>query len=232
MLSEIRGYKIGQPGGKRMWKSAVLSIASLGIAVVAQAQEFKKVTGLLPDRAEFDAPDGHYQHWDTEVLCGANAIRARVVFSRLGNPTTKWPPAVSVVLWHGDKMSDNLVVHLSLVAPKFQPPFAAQLVVTRFDQKNNVEHVTQAQNYAAHFGEDKAFAFSLSWSPAGDVTALVDGEEHTVSLHVPIDHLEVNGSSGAGVIEPLQIGIVGDPSPGDAACKPMAGAYDFSLPRG
>ena len=196
-----------------------MTVCAMTWTLTARAEEFKKVDGLLPDRAEFDTPDGHYQQWGSYVDCKANALRGILAFKRLGKPTTKWQPAIAVILQRGDVLANNDVVKLSIVAPDFTPPFRARLEVDKVGPDKQLQAVLQIQDYAAAVEDDQAIPFSITWTAGGEVAASFGGETHGVSLQGPIDHIEVTGSSGAGVLDPLEVGIVGE-----LACKPLAGA--------
>jgi hypothetical protein len=210
-----------------MQKLAIMSAVLLAAVATAKAQEFQKVDGLLPGRAEFDAPDGRFQHWGSDVGCKANALRGLLTFKRLGKPTTKWQPALAVVLQRGDVSANNDIVKLSVVAPDFTPTFRARLEVDRVGPDHQVREVLQAQDYAAVVEGDQVIPFSITWTAGGEVAASFGGETHRVSLHDQIDHIVVAGSSGAGVLDPLEIGIVGD-----LVCKPLAGAPGSASPGG
>jgi hypothetical protein len=213
-----------------MRKTALISAAVLTAVASASAQEFKKVEGLLPNRAEFDTHNGEAEKWHAEVGCKANTLHAQIMFKRVGEPFTIWAPAVVVLLKHGDAVAKNTFVRLSISAPTFKPPFRAQLVVGTVGPHPRLEyrpHMEQVQNYAAAFTGDQAIPLSITWSADGEVAATVAGEVQRVSLHGPIDYIEVAGSSGAGVLDPLEIGIVGD-----LGCKPPSSVPLAAAPAG
>jgi hypothetical protein len=210
---------------------ALIALVLALSAAAAQAQEFKKIDGLLPNRAEFDVPDGYFQHWDADVGCKANALRMLVTFRRFGKPTTTWKPAVAVIFQYGNDETRQDIVKFSLVAVSFAPPFRASLAIVRATPQHPEGEYLQNENYAASFDGDGAIPISITWSADGDVAAVFDGEEHMISLHGPIDHIKIVGSSGAGVLEPLEIGAIGDPSAA-TSCKPVARAGGLAPPRG
>ena len=210
---------------------ALIALVLALSAAAAQAQEFRKIDGLLPSRAEFDVPDGYFRHWDADVGCKANALRMLVTFTRFGKPTTAWKPAVAVIFQYGSDQTRQDIAKFSLVAASFAPPFRASLATMRATPQHPDGEYLQNENYAASYEGDGAIPISITWSADGEVAATFDGEERTISLHGPIDHIKIVGSSGAGVLEPLEIGTIGDPSAA-TGCKPVARAEGVAPSRG
>jgi hypothetical protein len=161
----------------------------------------------------FDAPDGRYMHWETPVSCSVNAINGAVRFQRYGKPTTQWHPGITVFVRYHEKSVERLV-RLAFHARKYHPPFEVELSSAQVDLHTQAHRIFQVRP-----GVNDKFSFSMQWNSVGDVAASVDGETHTFRMGMRPERVEINGSTGTGVVT-FQLGHIRSVKEGD--CKPIA----------
>lgn len=158
---------------------------------------------------KFDTKEGYFQAQGVDAACPANALRTKVHFIRLGQPTTKWRPGATIGLNSGDK---KLFFHLW--TKNYQPPYQADIVLFEDDKK------TSEIAFTATFGADAPVPVLVTWTPKGDVSVTAGEETHIVHLLGPVDSVQLAGSTGAGEFDPVEVGRVGSEGGSEACVAP------------
>lgn len=159
----------------------------------------------------FDAQDGRFRQWNTDITCSLNAIRGTVHFRRYGTRASQWVPGVKIFVRHGPN-GDASAVSLDFHALDYAPPF--HVTIGRATDQNGQLNIVP---FDVAPGSD--FSFLIYWNSGGLVTAIVDGEQHSLAIGEAPDNLLINGFSGAGDIE-FELGEYRLPD--DAGYKPIA----------
>ena len=145
----------------------------------------------------FDAKEGTYQSRNVPLDCGTNAVQLKAHFTRLGKQKTKWAPAISLSI-----VSAGILAAVQIAPKDFNPPIQIAVVTFDLDHQTEVERVMLYNTFEL----ETPVPVLATWSSDGLITFNVGGETRSVNLRGPVTQVSVAGSTGAGVIDPLETG--------------------------
>ena len=174
--------------------------------IPATAQTFAN-----PSKFTFDLRGGYYQSDTHALTCSFNAVRGVIQFHKYGWHAV-WKPGVIIKLESGSPQTGP-IVGLRFRAKLRRPPFSVSLESALNKPKG------PTIDFKDTVGADGEMSFLLRWNADGDITAIVNGEEHKLNLGERPQRIEIDGSSGAADVA-YQFGHFPDQN-GDRDCKPI-----------
>jgi hypothetical protein len=180
--------------------AALLAMFVGGAAADAPLERSTKLLGIRALKPfAFDVQDGTYESQNVPLDCSINGIWLKARFTRLGKPSTKWTPGISLSI-----ASVSTTAAIQIEAKNFEPPLQVGVVTFDLHSQTYLEHVRLYNT----FDLETSVPVLASWSPDGLVTFNVGGETRTVNLKGPVLQATLSGSTAAGAFDPLEIGRI------------------------
>lgn len=182
--------------------AAIAATAGMGLAGPVCAQTFTPA-GNASYTVDLDTQNGNFSVWRAKDLGGLNALRAKVVVSRLGKDS-KWAPSFQIKLENANSHAD-----LSIDGIKGLLFLHAQ----SWDGDKQV----QDELFLMPPEVGETFGLELDWKADGSAVIVVHAkatekvsgfERHEIKLSGAPSSLEVSGSTGEITLDPLQLGRV------------------------
>lgn len=152
---------------------------------------------------DLDTADGNFSVWRADDLQGANALRAKVTFARLGLDK-RWSPNFQVRV--GDA---SMTVGLTVVGVK------NKVLVTTLRTLRDNKVVGKEESFLLGPEPGETFDLEIDWDASGRIAFLIRDraakaingfERHEARLDGPPTRVEIVGSTGEVLFDPLQLG--------------------------